>query len=150
MCFRTIVIAAVFSVSVLSGCGSSKTGSVTGKVTLDGQPVSEASIAFRPKDGGRMSTGETNAQGEYTLTCYERGDGAIPGDHVVTVTKFEESKVKVPEGADELAVEFAASKKRQPKTKWLVPEKYSEKETSGLTFTVERGRNTADFDLKSE
>ena len=150
MRFLVFVGTVVLFFSVIPGCGSSKTSPVTGVVTLDGRPVAKAGVAFRPLDGSRMSTGETNQDGEFTLTCYERGDGAIPGSHTVTVTKFEEKRLDLPEGADELTAEMAASKAGEPKKKWLVPEKYSSKDTSGLTFTVEKGRNTANFDLTSE
>ena len=146
---RYLVFVCVFLPLLLTGCGSSKTGSVTGTVTLDGSPVAKAGVAFRPQDGGRMSTGETNEQGQFTLTCYERNDGAIPGIHDVTVTKFEEPKLDLPDDADSLDAAFAASKAPRPKRKWLVPEKFSDKSTSGLTFTVERGSNTANFDLQS-
>lgn len=135
---------------LFTGCGSGKTSGVTGTVTLDGQPVAKAGVAFRPQDGGRMSTGETDDQGRFTLTCYERNDGAIPGPHDVTVTKCEETGgADVPEGTDSLDAAFMASKAKAPKIKWHVPEKYSDKSTSGLTFTVEKGTNTANFDLSS-
>jgi hypothetical protein len=149
---RYFVFLCAISLSLfsLAGCGDSRTASVKGTVTLDGKPVAKAGVAFRPQDGSRMSTGETDEQGNFVLTCYERGDGAVPGAHAVTVTKFEEKRLDLPEGADELAAEMAASKSRQPKRKWIVPEKYSDPETSGLKFTVEKGRNTCAFELQSK
>jgi len=146
---RYLVLVCVAFFPLLAGCDNSKTGSVTGTVTLDGQPVAKAGVMFKPVDGGRMSTGQTDEQGKYSLTCYERNDGALPGEHSVAVTKFEQKAAKLPPGVSEEDLEFLSAGMQQPKKKWIVPEKYSDSKTSGLTFTVDKGRNTANFELQS-
>ncbi len=80
-----------------SGCGG-RDGpvAVTGVVLLDGQPVSGATVAFLPAgETGRPATGFTDAQGAFRLTTSGKGDGALPGDYRVVVTRLE---TKVPDG----------------------------------------------------
>ncbi|MBM80742.1 MAG: hypothetical protein CMJ78_09130 [Planctomycetaceae bacterium] len=87
----------VLSVSLFVGCGGGSdrmaTVKVSGKVTFNGQPLEGAQVQFL-SDGegvnrGPAARGTTNAQGEYTLSTYEPGDGAVPGKKKVTITKTE-------------------------------------------------------------
>src|ERR1044071_5554060 len=55
---------------------------ISGTVTIDGEPVTRGSIKFVP-DNGRPSSGQINADGRFTLTCYDGNDGALPGKHRV-------------------------------------------------------------------
>jgi hypothetical protein len=68
-----------------SGCGS-KLVKVKGVLTLEGQPVEGAVVTFASPDGrGRPATGQTDAEGRFTLTTLEEGDGALPGDYRVLI-----------------------------------------------------------------
>ncbi|WP_197443793.1 carboxypeptidase-like regulatory domain-containing protein [Maioricimonas rarisocia] len=60
-------------------------GDVNGVVTLDGNPLPEAVVNFTPTSGGRPSTGTTDENGYYSLLYLEGVDGAIVGEHAVTV-----------------------------------------------------------------
>jgi hypothetical protein len=98
---------------VLSGCSSSgpTVVPVSGKVTLDGQPLVNASISFQPitrqAEGahGIGSYGKTDAEGKYTLRLIDPDQpGALVGRHQVSVTTAvaanpasDELKVKSPE-----------------------------------------------------
>lgn len=53
-------------------------------VTIDGTPLKRGSIKFVPEHG-RPSFGEIDPDGRFKLTCYEGGDGALPGKHRVQV-----------------------------------------------------------------
>ena len=76
------------------GCGGggehgvAKTG---GTVTLDGKPVPELVVTFTPQapasggNPGKSATGRTDAEGKFTLSTYQMGDGAIVGTHQVAV-----------------------------------------------------------------
>lgn len=84
------VIMAAFS----NGCGNPEAeGRVdvypaTGTIKYQGSPVADALVSFSPDEEGQpVATGRTNAQGEFTLTTYESGDGAAPGSYTVIVTK---------------------------------------------------------------
>jgi hypothetical protein len=59
---------------------------VKGTVTFQGSPLAEADVAFTPK-GGRPATGRTDAAGRFSLTTFKTNDGAMVGEHIVTVCK---------------------------------------------------------------
>src|SRR5688500_1432938 len=88
--FRTapwIILAAICS---STGCAQSDrpaTFPVRGKVTYQGRPVTGASVAFLAPGAPRLAVGTTDGAGNYRLTTFESGDGAIAGTHVVTVRK---------------------------------------------------------------
>ena len=135
--------------AVLVGCGSdSPYAPVSGVVTFDGKPIAEASVAFHPNGGGRPAYGLTRSDGTYVLTSVEQGDGALIGDHRVTITAvkmIESEKAKAMK--EELGSLVDAMPIPPPKTVWLIPQSYSKPQTSGLEFTVESGKNSADFAL---
>ncbi|MDA0832731.1 MAG: carboxypeptidase-like regulatory domain-containing protein [Planctomycetota bacterium] len=119
---------------ISSGCGGGADGdvpdlgSVTGKVTLDGNPLADAMVEFRPGAQGRPSNGITGPDGTYTLNYDEAHPGAAVGEHTVRITT---------------AMGAAATGATES-----VPSKYNEE--TELKVTVEAGNNTHDFDLKSE
>lgn len=99
---RTYQLGAFLFVSFLAistlGCGGSNNpvAPVKGVVTLNGKPVADMVITFTPVPGktasvgdanapGKSATGNTDAEGKFTLSTYERNDGALVGEHKVTV-----------------------------------------------------------------
>lgn len=122
-----------------TGCGAKQDGfdyqPVTGKVTMDGQPLAGATVAFIPQsnalESGRPSTGMTDESGTFTLTSMGGQDGAVVGDHVVSIS----TKVIDMDTQELLSQE-------------TVPRKYNDR--SELTFTVPlNGSDDADFALES-
>jgi len=117
---------------LLAGCGSEDDlARVKGKVTLDGQPLEDATVEFQPTaEGGAPSSGQTDAKGRYELMYTFNTPGAMPGEHVVSIrtagTCF-----------DEVGNEFEREER--------VPAKYNSR--TALKRTVEPGRNTIDFEL---
>src|SRR5438477_9754865 len=79
-------------VSGAAGCGSSpfETAPVSGKVTLNGQPLAEARISFQPigseKEQGPGSATTTDAEGKFILTTAEGHRGATVGKHQVRIS----------------------------------------------------------------
>ena len=67
---------------------------VHGKVTLDGKPLSGAKIMFAPiakgetKKAGKPAFGVLHSEGEFVLGTYEPNDGAVVGEHWVTVIRM--------------------------------------------------------------
>ncbi len=72
-----------------AGCGSgqAKAVKVRGVLTLDGKPLSGATVTFIPsvESSGRMASGRTEADGGFQLTTFRTEDGALPGEYKVTV-----------------------------------------------------------------
>lgn len=89
---------------------------VSGKVTIDGAPVMQGALRFKPAEG-RVATGAIASDGTFTLMTYEPGDGVVTGTHRVTVHASEE----LSDGT----------------VRWFVPEKYHHAATSGLSQTIE-------------
>ncbi len=74
------------------GGGEHGVASAGGTVTLDGKPVPDLVVTFTPQaaaggDGnpGKSATGRTDADGKFTLSTYQMGDGAVVGTHQVAV-----------------------------------------------------------------
>lgn len=85
-------------VALASGCGDSRyvTAEVQGTAVIGGNPVAAGTVTFTPveADGsprdGKSAVGVVQADGSFTLTTYEEGDGAIVGDHRVYYSSPEE------------------------------------------------------------
>ncbi|MEZ6143540.1 MAG: hypothetical protein R3B84_23495 [Zavarzinella sp.] len=58
----------LISLFVLTGCGSGDTGTITGKVTYKGSPVSSGSINFMMPETGSAAQADLNKNGEFTLS----------------------------------------------------------------------------------
>ena len=80
----------------LSGCGSLEfpLAKVRGKVLCDGAPLAWGEVIFtpRPAEGGtpqletgKAATGQIGEDGQFELSTYAEGDGAIVGRHEVQV-----------------------------------------------------------------
>ena len=140
---------------VLAGCqGGSELGTVpvSGTVTLDGQAVAGVTVAFKPRAAdGRGAVGVTAADGKFTLTTLQSGDGALPGSYVVTFTKFAageatRSPPPVNEPSPAKAAKMAQYTKSRGKPppgavapKNELPDKYASPETSSFTAEVKLG-----------
>jgi hypothetical protein len=139
-------LALVPVIVALAGCGGTdlSLGQVSGKVTMNGQPVSGATVSFIPdttkNTSGPMSSGILNAQGEFTLSTLDGVQGAVIGSHKVTVTcPFDESAGSSGSG-DAVAP--------APTTPCDVPTKYEGFATTDLSAEVNKGSNDFTFDLK--
>ena len=83
----TIVL--VLATLLAPGCsGNPSTETVTGSLDYQGKPLQGAMVSFTPVEGGHPATGETDNEGNYSLTTFKTGDGAVPGEYVVTVQKL--------------------------------------------------------------
>ena len=119
----------------VAGCGPSRpaTTRVSGLVTFKGAPVAEADVNFIPADG-RPASGRTDAEGRFSLSTFVPGDGVLPGEHVVTVSKQVASK----SNPDDIYQNYVD----------LLPPQYGSLRTSPLRATVEAGgSHDLTFDL---
>jgi hypothetical protein len=131
----------------ISGCGPSRptTYPVSGVVTLDGKPIQGATVMLMPQAGGRPATGTTNQRGEFSLTTFDRNDGALPGKHTVTVVKKITTGIMA--GPDGLSGPVARG---GIKEQWIIPKKYSDPKSSILSADVRRGMEPLKLDLRSQ
>ena len=137
---------AFLCIGLVSGCGSKypETAPVRGKITAGGAPVTTGRINFYPTSGARLSSGEIQPDGSYSLTTFKPNDGALLGSHRVTITS---TKVVGPEAAKSIQDESQTPVSSLGRLVWLVDEKYSEQSTTNLQAEVKSGSNTIDFNL---
>jgi hypothetical protein len=156
-----LVFLAMLSLVSTTGCsrgdGRPKTYPVTGTVTLGGTPVDGATVIFVPKSppqpgtqGPQAATGVTDAAGKYTLGTFAKGDGAVPGEYLVKVFKYPTPPQSNGSSGGGSEAEYVPPEEGAPSpavAKNLLPEKYANEQTSGLSFTVEAKSNTFDIQL---
>ncbi len=147
MLYRLVMISLpIVACLMLAGCGGNELGTVgvTGTVTYQDQPVAGANVTFAA-DGSPLALGTTDDKGVYTLTT-TGSPGAVPGAHKVYISKMESSgdtsQLK-PEDMETMSGDNA------PEAKSLIPKKYNNPATSGLTATVtdDASANVFDFSL---
>jgi hypothetical protein len=87
---------ALAAVTFIGGCNQSPydLAPVRGTVTIDGQPFTGGKVMFAPaatgeqRKTGKPAFGLLAADGSFELTTYEEGDGAVVGEHWVTLIKL--------------------------------------------------------------
>ena len=114
--YRAGLCLALVSTSLI-GCSDGRPERVvaSGKVTIDGSPLKYGSVLFLPEKG-RPAAGSLDTEGRFSLTCYEPGDGIIPGTYRV--------QIKGTEAIGEDA------------QRWHAPMKYSRATESGIEFEI--------------
>ena len=135
------VAVAIVTVSGCSGVKTPPVGQVGGIVTLDGQPLTKGQVQFVPDSSkgtkGRMAVGLIGADGRFSLTAFKPGDGALVGFHKVLIICEEEMPAFDP-------------KSPPPPPKSLIPIRYTDANTSGLTAEVKAAaKNDFTFALES-
>lgn len=155
---RIIRAGAVLVPLALVGCmmwgcspGGVPTAEVSGTVTLDGKPLEGAMVGFYPASGGAPATGQTDNAGKFKLK-------APLGKAKVSVSKTEaggEAKVDqaaagaAPAGTALSGPPVAGGAPPAP-PKSGVPAKYTNPDTSGITFEVKSGMQPVTIELQSQ
>lgn len=155
------IISAAVLVSLLivaAGCGGSsrpETFKVSGKVTLNGDPVEGAHVVFipAPNSSGRTARGTTDSTGAYSLTTFDTNDGAMSGEYTVTISKSEanpvDSQVINLDDPGEAYSQMMTAPPQKVDEKGVLPGIYADPNTSPEKRTVEASPNEFNFDLKS-
>jgi hypothetical protein len=151
-CFAGLTLS--LGMLLLAGCGSSSAipagpkGTVTGKVTLDGEAVPAGStVMFLHEETSLGATGTTTGDGTYSLTMLE-GDQLPVGSYKISVTPPDQGAVDSSnEEAYAAAMEGGGEEVEASST---IPVKYHDTESSELTYTVTEGPNTHNIELESE
>lgn len=151
-----------FSVFVLCaamlGCYSTpflQTEYVEGLVTLDGAPISDATVTFVPLEPGQGSAGvgTSDASGVYRLSTLssrdglmpKHGAGVLPGTYQVGVEKIEiPAEIQARIDAGESVPLNPASLKR------VIPSRFADPEKSGLVVDVVPGSNDIPLAIRSK
>lgn len=137
-------------IAAQSGCGGDPTlpklGKIHGKVTYNGKPVDAGHIVFTPVAGkggetGQSATGEIGEDGSYEMTTFNTGDGAILGQHTVTVELRPKGEDAYPKPKADGTIDY-----KLPKS--LGPKKYAKADTSPLKCTVVPEGGEFNIDLK--
>jgi hypothetical protein len=148
---RLLQCAALFAAfSLLPGCGGA-TGTLSGKVTLDGQPVTTGTVLFTNGNSAQNAMVSIQSDGTY------KAEGVAVGDMKVGVTAPPPNASSMPKGAKGPPPGIPAD---HPQAKLYsqgsttpgfdIPKEYSNPETSNLTVKVEGGQQTYDIALKSK
>ena len=119
--------------ALLVGCGqSTPTGTVKGKVTLDGQPYSDAAVAFISLDTGQAGVAQVNPDGTFQL------ETPLPvGNYKVYLE---------PPATDAQASAEQPTPVAMDKT---VPEKYWNEASTDISVDITEGENDVTVELKS-
>lgn len=130
----------ILALAIITGCAEQTekktTAPVKGVVTYQGKSLETGEIIFFPDSGERIASGKIQPDGTFQLTTYSEGDGALPGNHKVTIVSerdMEGISAEDPEASMEPS---------------FIPTKYNMQKTSGLTAIVKEGDNEIDFNLE--
>ena len=150
MCSGVFILLAALT---LTGCGGGDdigaakreaTFPASGVVLYNGQPVEGAIVVFEcltPEKPG--ATARTNAQGQFTLTTYKAGDGAVAGRFIAAVSKATiEGEDTSYSNVDSPNYGKVPPPAALGKVKYHVPEKYGKTDSSQLGAEITSAGNT--------
>ena len=162
---RRAVLAAIVCASVggCSGSGAPPSGAVTGKVTIDGQPVTGGSIRFHPVTAdakSRTSGGVIGADGSYSVPDAPLGACTVTIDTGATKGAATKNAAAIGPSADVMkkmqgppagmpamgggnGAGFVSGTKPVP-----IEASYASPATTPLKADVKRGANTFNFEVK--
>ena len=168
---RRLLGAAAATLLLLGTTGCKKTATVTGTVTLDGQPLGAGRISFLGDK--QAAAADIQADGSYTATGVPVGDVKILIDNSMLkqqIDRLEQTAAQMQTGGvgaggmpkdlaakakdrmaglkDQIA-EQAEQLKGLKKRYRPVPPRYQDADKSGLTMTVSTGEQTRDVELSS-
>ena len=115
----SLLLAATAAAVLVTGCGDGRPRRVpvSGQVTIDGKPLTTGYIRLVPANA-RPAGGRIDSEGRFTLTTFEPSDGAVIGEHKVTVIAIE-------------------SKNNGTVMRFNAPAKYVDAATSDVTVTIQ-------------
>lgn len=143
--FLTLVLAS------FAGCGGSTAEPAlevfpcTGVVTLNGEPLAEATVSAVPNGTTQGSGGvaRSNERGEFKLTHIRGEDGLPPGEYKLTVSLRKNPDGTVPPAND-------PTPPIESKAVETLPPEYSDLQSTTLTHTVTRDAKPLELKLQAK
>jgi len=139
-------IVGLLLVGILTGCGGRQADygslnlvNVSGKVTLNGEPLAGVNVLFEDEQGS-YSFGTTDENGEYSLEFNSEKSGCTPGKKKVRITTG-----PLGDDVDSGEIDPDAPKKKTKKT--TIPARYNQR--TELVADVSSSSRSFSFDLKS-
>ena len=112
---------------------------IANTVTADVSHLTFTPDAAKGGSTGQNALGQIEPDGSYELTTFNTGDGAILGQHVVTIQAYDDTDAFKPKADGTYSYKL-------PKP--TIPVKYTKSDTTPLRSTVIEGVNKVDFELK--
>ena len=145
-----VLLLSLVCLATAPGCGGSDRaplGEVTGTVSYNGQPIASGTIIFEVP-GARPANGKIVDGQIQDVTTYEPNDGAPVGQAKIAVFAT---------GAGGASPAATGADPGQPiaidenymggGATSVIPPKYNDPTTSGLTWEIKKGENTVTLDL---
>lgn len=130
-------LTATLLTAAAAGCSGPNAASVTGTVTLDGQPLTTGNVSFYPDGGsGAPAYGQIDANGRYSLSTGTDA-GLAPGKYIAVVVATKDP----PQPYDATGSEVPPIP--------ITPARYGNVQTSDLRFDVKAGNNDISLALQS-
>jgi hypothetical protein len=143
MVVRRFVLASL-ALAAIAALGCSRTNSLSGTVTYNGESVGKGSIMFHPADGKGQAFGAEVIGGKYTV------ETVTPGKFIASIRGVHERLA--PQSTEEMIKQYEAAKAAGKTTldHFGQPADYIPEDAEGNSQTVdiEAGANTLDFALK--
>ncbi len=113
----------------------------SGVATINGEPLDDAVVTFRPIDGNYAAFARTQSDGSFQLTTFDDGDGAVAGEYNVTVSKMVVELEPNPANPQVLPPIYHSEHS-------MIPANYNNVDKSGLTASIsEDGSNDLRLEL---
>ena len=137
---RSGLLLGLLLVPLAAGCGGGKAGAtVSGKVTYQGRALSSGIVTFLPASGPAHHT-EIKSDGSYRMANVPAGPVKIG---VQTKSGQGDSSSKA-SASPEVGQKMPDTREKES----LIPVQYTDPNNSQLTYTVKKGKQQFDIDLK--
>lgn len=124
----------------IAGCGKSieqASSSASGKITLDGKPLTSGTLNFYPANEGNSAFATINSDGTFTVNTSAGTNGLEPGDYSVVVS------YEVPSVIDDEGTEVPGVNP--------IPARFRNEEVPEISITVPKsGTDALNIDLTSQ
>jgi hypothetical protein len=137
----------------VTGCGSSATGSLSGRVTYQGKTVASGSVLAIGADG-IPNHGKIALDGSYSITGLPSGPVKLAVNSPPPLTDAQKAAVaggrvdRARRAGNESAANAPIEQTADPKLWFAIPAKYGDPNTSGKEATLKSGSNTLNIELE--